>query len=171
MLTTISPIEAKRLIDEEGALLVDIREPFEFAREHIDGARIIPLSVFGLQPPETDLKRPAIYYCQSGRRTKNNAEALEKRGFARTYDVKGGLNGWKKAGLPFKNHDAPIPLARQLQIVAGGIITVFSILAFFFPVFIWLTLLIGLNLLFAGSTGLCFMESFLSNMPWNRKKH
>ena len=171
MITTISPIEAKRLIDEEDALLVDIREPVEFAREHIDGARIMPLSVFALLPPEADLKRPAIFYCQSGRRTKNHAETLEKRGFSRTYDVQGGLNGWKKAKLPFKNHDAPIPIARQLQIVAGCMITLFSVLAFLFPVFTWMTLFIGLNLLFAGSTGLCFMEDLLSRMPWNWKKH
>ena len=48
MSNTISPIEAKRLIEEKGALLVDIREPDEFARERIEGARLMPLSVFTL---------------------------------------------------------------------------------------------------------------------------
>ena len=171
MTSTISPIEAKRLIDEEGALLVDIREPVEFACEHIDGARLMPLSVFALLPPETDPERVTVFYCQSSGRTKKSSEIFEKQGFVKAYHIEGGLNAWKQAGLPIKSHNAPIPLARQLQIVAGLVITIFSLLNFFIPFFTWLTLFIGLNLLFAGSTGLCFMENILLNMPWNRKKH
>ena len=170
MAHNISPVEAKRLIDEEGALLVDIREPNEFAREHIKGARLMPLTVFSLLAPAPDRGRLAIFHCQSGNRSHSSAAILEKHGFAKTYLMDGGIIAWEKAGLPVSRQAVPIPLPRQLQIVAGSMIIIFSSLNFFMPVFNWLTLLIGANLLFAGSTGLCFMANLLMRMPWNRKE-
>ena len=99
MIKSISPQEAKRLIDKEGAILIDIREPEEFAGEHITGARSVPLSVFTSQPPVPDSKRSVIFYCRSGARTRANTATLEKNGFAAAYYIEGGLMAWKNAGL------------------------------------------------------------------------
>jgi len=170
MIKNISPQEAKRLVEEENALLIDIREPDEFAHEHIDGVRLMPLSVFTLLAPAPDRERSAIFHCQSGNRTQGSTEILEAHGFADNYMLEGGLTGWKEAGFNIVAKKAPIPLPRQIQIVAGSMIIIFSLLNFFIPAFNWLTLLVGANLVFAGSTGICFAAKILMSMPWNKKK-
>ncbi len=170
MIRIISPAEAKRLLDEENALLVDIREPDEFGREHIDGARLAPLSVLASLPPDPDRDRPAVFHCHSGVRTKSNADALEKRGFTKAYIIDGGLEGWKQAGLPVIRRDLPLPMPRQIQMAAGSLVFLFSLLSFFQPGFIWLTLFVGGGLMFAGYTGFCLMAKLLERLPWNRRK-
>ena len=168
MTQVISPAEAKRLVDENRALLVDIREPEEFARKHIADARLAPLSVLPFLPPDPDRERPAVFYCHSGRRTHDSANVLDGRGFAATYCVDGGLDGWEKAGLPVIQRDAPLPMSRQIQMVAGAMVFAFSLLSFSLPAFTWLTLFVGAGLVFAGYSGICLMAKLLARMPWNR---
>ena len=170
MTRVISPAEAKRLADENNALLVDIREPEEFARKQIAGARLAPLSVLPFLPPDPDRERTAVFYCHSGRRTQDNAIILKERGFAAAYLIDGGLDGWEKAGLPVIQRDAPIPMSRQIQMVAGGMVFAFALLSFSLPAFTWLTLLVGAGLIFAGYSGICLMAKLLAHMPWNKPK-
>ena len=68
----IAPAEARRAI-EAGALLVDIREADEHAREKIPGAMNVPLSRIG---EVAALGRPLVFHCRSGMRTAANADAL-----------------------------------------------------------------------------------------------
>jgi len=167
---SISPQEAKRLVDEENALLVDIREPEEFARVHIKGARLSPLSVLTLLAPDPDKDRTAIFHCHSGRRAGDNVAALEDRGFASMHLMEGGIQGWENAGLPVVRQTLPLPMPRQIQMGAGGLVFIFSALSFFVPVFTWLTLFVGAGLMFAGYSGVCLMANVLALMPWNKKK-
>jgi len=167
---SISPAEAKRLIHEENALLVDIREPEEFAGKHIEGARLAPLSVLPFLASDPDRERPAVFYCYSGRRTRDNVMTLEGRGFTAAYLIEGGLENWEKAGLPVVRRTMPLPMPRQIQIAAGCLVFTFSILSFFVSVFTWLALFIGAGLMFAGYTGTCLMVGLLVRMPWNRRK-
>ncbi|WP_310600330.1 rhodanese family protein [Desulfobulbus sp.] len=170
MIHGVSPAEAKRLVEEENALLVDIRESEEFGREHIEGARLEPLSVLPLLAPDPDRERPAVFYCRSGSRTKDNTASLEGRGFAATYLVEGGLEEWKKAGLPVVRRVVPIPVPRQIQMIAGSLVFVFSLFSFFIPAFTWLTLFVGVGLVFAGYTGICLMAKLLTRVSRNRHK-
>jgi rhodanese-related sulfurtransferase len=168
MIRNISPAEAKRLVEEEKALLVDIREPEEYAGVHIAGARLAPLSVLSLLPPDPDRERPAVFYCHSGRRTGDNAPALEGRAFAAAYCIEGGLSGWQNAGLPVIRRNVPLPMARQIQMVAGALVCIFSLLSFSMPACTWLTLFVGAGLMFAGYSGICLMAKLLARVPWNR---
>ena len=165
MARSISPTEAKRLVGEENALLVDIREPEEFAGQCIEGARLEPLSVMPFLVPDPDRERFAVFYCHSGRRARENAGTLEGRGFAITYLVEGGLEGWEKAGLPVVRRAVPLPMSRQIQITAGCLVFIFSLLSFGMPTFTWLTLFVGAGLLFAGYSGICLMAGLLARMP------
>ena len=170
MTPSISPAEAKRLVDEENALLVDIREPEEFASTCIEGARLEPLSALPFLTSDPDRERPAVFYCRSGRRAKDNTGALEGRGFATTYLMEGGLEGWEKAGLPVVRRTVPLPMPRQIQMAAGCLVFIFSLLSFRIPIFTWLTLFVGGGLMFAGYSGICLMAGVLARMPWNRRK-
>jgi rhodanese-related sulfurtransferase len=77
-LSTIRPAEA-RLLLEQGATLVDIREADEHAREKIIGAHHLPLSKLD----EADLAlhegKPVIFHCKSGARTVGNASRLAQK--------------------------------------------------------------------------------------------
>lgn len=71
-LPRITPTEAKRLLDE-GAMLVDVRGPDEYAHERIPGARNHPL---GRLTTLDQSDRIAIFHCRSGQRTAAHAAKL-----------------------------------------------------------------------------------------------
>ena len=115
-LATLSPTEAKRLLDQ-GAVLVDIREADEHARENIPGAHLAPLS----RLDQTDLAIPegqrVIFHCRSGSRTQGNAARLAATagGACEAFILEGGLDAWKKAGLPVAvDRRQPLELQRQV---------------------------------------------------------
>lgn len=100
-LPKINAAEASRLV-EQGAVLVDIREADEFARENIAGAHHLPLS--RLRETALALKqgKPVIFHCKSGARTGMNASRLAQKvnGACQAFILEGGLDAWKRAGLP-----------------------------------------------------------------------
>jgi rhodanese-related sulfurtransferase len=173
-LPTISPEQAKRLLDE-GAMLVDIREADEHAREKIAGARPLPLSKLDEADLAVHEGRPVLFHCKSGARTLANAPRLAgKAGEAcEAYIVEGGLDAWKKAGLPVvADRRQPLELMRQVQIAAGSLAligTLFGLLVS--PWFFAVPLVVGAGLMNAGITGFCGMARLLLHMPWNRRAY
>ena len=77
-LPTISPSDAKRLLGE-GAILVDIREADEHAREKIPGARLMPLSTLDEADFALHDGKPVVFHCKSGARTQGNASRLASK--------------------------------------------------------------------------------------------
>lgn len=172
MLTTITPKDAARLLREEGATLVDVREPDEHARERIPGARNLPLS--RLEEAELAVQggRPVLFHCRSGARTEGNAARLAAKcgGEVQAYLVSGGLEAWKRAGLPVAaDRRQPLELMRQVQIAAGSMVLLGVLLGTLVsPGFYTLSGLVGAGLVFAGATGTCGLARVLRLMPWNR---
>lgn len=170
--TPLAPLEAKQMLESGKAILIDIREANEFAREHIRGARHVPLS--GLDAHDFDRERAdgkaAIFQCQSGRRTASNRERLVALGFAQSYVIDGGLIAWRAAGLPCHlDRKQPIELQRQVQIAAGSLVVLgIALGAMVSPWFALLSALVGGGLVFAGMSGSCALGSLLARMPWNR---
>jgi rhodanese-related sulfurtransferase len=93
MTRTISPAEARRRI-EAGALLVDIRQPGEHARESIPGARNVPLS----RLERIEGAKEVIFHCRSGMRTSANAGRLAASTDAQAFLLDGGIDAWRRAG-------------------------------------------------------------------------
>ena len=170
-LPTISPDRAKRLLDQ-GAILVDIREADEHAREKIAGSTLLPLSKLDEADLAVHEGRPVLFHCKSGARTLANSPRLAGKLDAGcdAYIVEGGLDAWKKAGLPVvADRRQPLELQRQVQIAAGGLAffgTLLGLLAS--PWFFAVPLFVGAGLLNAGITGFCGMARLLMRMPWNR---
>ena len=96
----ISPAQAKLLIDQ-GAVLVDIRETDEHACENIPQATNMPLSKLGGSPVSTH-HTVVVFHCKSGARTRMNAPLLAKTARAEAFILDGGIEAWKKAGLPVR---------------------------------------------------------------------
>ncbi|NBJ10699.1 rhodanese family protein [Microvirga arsenatis] len=168
---TLSPIEAKRLLDQ-GAVLVDIRETDEHARENIPGARLMPLSKLDAADLALHEGNPVIFHCRSGARTQGNAARLAATAGSAcdAYILEGGLDAWKKAGLPSAvDRRQPLELQRQVQIGAGSMAFLGTMLGllvsqwfFIIPAFV------GAGLTMAGVTGFCGMARILRKAPWNR---
>ncbi|HRO04700.1 MAG TPA: rhodanese-like domain-containing protein, partial [Terricaulis sp.] len=116
---TLKPIDAatlKRRLDAGDAILIDIREHDEHAREHIVGARLAPLSALDAHDFDRDQVKAAVFHCKSGMRTQANAARLIGKGFTEAYFLNGGIEAWKAAGLPVHaNRRAPLELMRQVQ--------------------------------------------------------
>jgi rhodanese-related sulfurtransferase len=173
MLKTITPAEAARLLREDGATLVDVREPDEHARERIPGARNLPLSRLEEAELAVHQGRPVLFHCRSGARTEGNAQRLAARigGVCEAFIVEGGLDAWKRAGLPVaEDRRQPLELMRQVQIAAGSLVLLGVVLgALASPWFHGLAGFVGAGLVFAGVTGTCGMATLLRLMPWNRR--
>lgn len=173
-LPTISADQAKLLLDQ-GAMLVDIREADEHAREKIAGARHLPVSKLDEADLAVHAGRPVIFHCKSGARTLANsprlAAKLAKLGEGcEAYIVEGGLDAWKKAGLPLvADRRQPLELQRQVQIGAGSLAFFGTLLGLLVsPWFFAVPLFVGAGLMNAGVTGFCGMARVLAHMPWNR---
>jgi rhodanese-related sulfurtransferase len=98
----LSPVEATLLINREDALMVDVRDPAEFAKGHVPNARHIPLGDLGRRSSELEKfkDRPIILCCATGNRSAAAAATLKKAGFDKLFNLRGGLLEWEKAGQP-----------------------------------------------------------------------
>jgi rhodanese-related sulfurtransferase len=86
------------------------------------------------------------------------------------YIVEGGIEAWKKAGLPIaKDRSQPIEIQRQVQIAAGSLVLLGVVLGLAVsPAFYAVSAFVGAGLTFAGFSGWCGMATLLARMPWNR---
>ena len=96
----IGPAELKALLDQGQALVIDVREPGEFAAEHIAGAVNLPLSSFDpARLPAADGKT-VILQCAGGKRSGMALDRCAEAQAAIDTHLAGGLGAWKSAGLP-----------------------------------------------------------------------
>ncbi len=150
-------------------LLVDVREPGEFRGERIAAAISVPLSRF--KPEAIPASRKTlVLMCQSGNRSRQAATLLEEAGISGFYQLEGGLNAWKAAELPVvKGSNAPISIMRQVQITAGSLVFIGTVLgALVSPAWLILSGFVGAGLVFAGISNTCAMALILARMPWNQ---
>ena len=164
-LALISPIAAKRLIDQ-GATLIDIRAGDEFVRERIPGANNEPVDRLSGVVGGNDV---VIFHCRSGQRTRMYAQKLANATSCEAYMIEGGIEAWKKAGLPWvRDRSQPIELQRQVMIAAGSLVLLGVLLGLnVSTIFYALSAFVGAGLIFAGITGWCGMAKILALMRWN----
>ena len=81
----------------------------------------------------------------------------------------GGFTRWAKQGLPVETAQQPLPIFRQIQIGAGGLVLVGVLGSLVWPSMLWLSAFVGAGLVFAGVTGFCGLGLLLAAMPWNKK--
>ena len=148
--------------------VIDVREPMEYASGHINGSLNIPLA----RITKVDLPRgPLVLVCQSGNRSTMALKKLVQQGHPhQVTDLAGGVPAWQQAGFDVRKlKGAPLPLMRQVQIAAGGLVLLGVILSqTVAPGWIWLSGFVGAGLTFAGISGFCGMARLLAAMPWNK---
>ncbi len=106
---------AQEKIAAGGVLVVDVREPDEFAQGHLHGALNIPRGVLeGAADDSTHYRHPrlckahaeqVLLYCKSGGRSALGAWALQQMGFERVYSLAGGVECWEAEGFELEIGD------------------------------------------------------------------
>ena len=87
---------------EQGALLIDVREADEFAKEHAKNAKHLSRGVIELKIEDAapDLAATIVCYCGGGSRSALVAESLQRMGYTNVTSLAGGFKAWKDSGLP-----------------------------------------------------------------------
>jgi rhodanese-related sulfurtransferase len=100
----VSVAEAVQLINRRDAVVVDVREPGEYAAGHVAGARNIPEAQLAGRMKELEKfkSRPVIVSCRTGARASAVAGTLFKSGFGEAFALRGGIAAWQQAGMPLE---------------------------------------------------------------------
>jgi hydroxyacylglutathione hydrolase len=114
MLTHAAPVEEIDVADLEArsasAVVVDVREPSEYASGHIAGTVGVPQAELAARLDEIPRDRPIYVICHSGSRSLRAAQFLVQQGFRDVVNVQGGVKAWRAAGRPLEQGeriDAP----------------------------------------------------------------
>ena len=104
--TTIGTDDAKRMI-ENGAHVIDVRQPEEWNRGHIAEAELVPLSgIYSFGKALKDLNLPededVIFVCAMGQRSATAAEIALVAGLKKVYNLANGMNGWVGRRYPIE---------------------------------------------------------------------
>ncbi len=169
-LKTIDAHKTRNLLKSGEAVLIDVREPDEWIKEHVPEAHLVPLSGFNPDDFPRDHEKIAVFHCRSGGRTEAAAPQILRTSFREVYQLEGGIQAWREAGYKVnETAKAPISIMRQVQITAGSLVLLGLVLAIIVnPWFATLSAFVGAGLTQSGITGTCAMASMLKHMPWNR---
>jgi len=159
---------AKRLEEQPGLRLVDVRSPGEYAAGHVPGAMNIPLEQVESRIDDFGTA-PVAILCHSGKRASMACEVLEQHR-SDILVVDGGTQAWINSGLPVTEPAASRwSIERQVRLIAGIMILAGTILSVFAAAsWVYLAMFVGAGLTFAGLTNQCGMASLLALMPWNK---
>ena len=90
----LDPAAARALIQEHGAVLLDVREPWERALVHVEGSRHIPMGQVPDRLGELDSASQYVVMCHHGRRSQQVALFLASKGYAQVSNLAGGIEAW-----------------------------------------------------------------------------
>ncbi len=95
----VSVQDAAKLRDE-GAFVLDVREPSEWNEFHIPNTTLIPLGQLETRVSEIPKDKPIVVVCRSGNRSAVGRDILKQAGFKNVTSVDGGVTEWRRAGYP-----------------------------------------------------------------------
>ncbi|HXA29548.1 MAG TPA: rhodanese-like domain-containing protein [Candidatus Angelobacter sp.] len=98
--TEVSAGDAAAAVDRGDALLLDVREQWEWDEQRIPGAVHIPMNQVPSRLEEIPADRDVYVYCKVGGRSARVVDYLRRHGRERAVNVAGGIDAWVEAGLP-----------------------------------------------------------------------
>ncbi len=105
------------------AVVLDVREPEEYAHGHVPGAVNLPQADLASRLAEVPRDRPLLVICQAGSRSRRAAQFLQQVGCTDVVSVEGGTGAWREAGKPLSMGDTDLERPRILESAwahAGG---------------------------------------------------
>ena len=100
--TNETDVLGARKLQQEGAQLVDVREPYEFESGHAKGAKNIPLGQLAQRLNEIQRDKTVLVICQSGNRSRSAQGLLRRQNTVDVRNVRGGTSAWRAAKLPME---------------------------------------------------------------------
>lgn len=99
---SLSAAEAVQLINREKAVVIDVREPEEYAAGHITNAKNVPLAQLDERLPTLVKNKalPLVLVCAKGPRAARAEAAVKKLGYDKAKTLAGGMQAWRTAGMP-----------------------------------------------------------------------
>lgn len=100
--SSISPAQSTQMINQDNAVIIDVREDNEYSEGHIINSIHIPLSSLKtrLNSIEKHKSQKVIVACRSGHRSSQACATLKKDGFEQVFNLSGGIMAWESASLP-----------------------------------------------------------------------
>lgn len=99
-LVELSPQDVRDRLARNEIVLIDVREPPEFAAGHIPGAVLVPLSTLTPDALPDAAPETMVFNCGIGKRSAMAVAKLQQAGVPVTRHLTGGLTAWRNAGLP-----------------------------------------------------------------------
>jgi rhodanese-related sulfurtransferase len=96
--------EEARALLASGGVLLDVREPDEWAAGHAPDATFVPLGTVPARIDELPRDRSIVVVCRSGGRSARATEFLAAQGFD-VVNLSGGMKAWAEAGLQVETDD------------------------------------------------------------------
>lgn len=97
----VSVAELKAAMNS-GALILDVRQPEEYASGHVPGAKLLPLTELNARVQEVPADQTVFVICRSGKRSKTASELLAAKGKHDIRNVEGGMIAWQNAAYPIE---------------------------------------------------------------------
>ena len=98
----VTVAEAKDMLLDDGVVIIDVREPHEYAAGHVPNASLLPVNSLFARREELPKDKKIVFVCQMGQRSALAAELAAAAGFPpdQLFNLEGGTDAWKKAGEP-----------------------------------------------------------------------
>ena len=168
---TIDAKTLKKWLENNEAIVVDVREVAEHEAEKISGSNLLPLAnVCKSSLPKCENKK-LVLHCRSGKRSSSACQKLiNEDPNLEIYNLEGGISAWNAEGCNIETSGKFfLPLDRQVQLTIGLGVLIGSVLGYFVsPKFFILSGFFGAGLTFAGLSGYCGLAILMAKMPWNR---
>jgi rhodanese-related sulfurtransferase len=102
--SSISTLQATLLINQQNALVLDVREAAEYEKGHVLNARNLAVGELETRAAEIEKhkSKPVVVVCENGNRSDKAVAALRKQGFGQVFSLAGGIGAWRQAGLPLE---------------------------------------------------------------------
>lgn len=84
----------------ERPVLLDVREPWEYQASRIEGSQLMPMREVPARMEEVDPEKDVVAICHHGGRSMQVGMFLEKQGFKRVHNLKGGIDAWSRTVDP-----------------------------------------------------------------------
>ena len=92
---------SEKLKNGKRPLVVDVRQPDEYNRGHINGAKLIPLGELSGRLKELPKNKEIVLVCATGNRSRSATKILVREGYE-AVNMNGGMMSWARSGLPIK---------------------------------------------------------------------
>lgn len=111
----LTPADVHDRLNARQIVLVDVREPAEYAAERIHGALNLPLTTFDPAALPVGGDRPVVLQCGSGKRSATALDLCRKAGVDVAGHLAGGIGAWRAAGLPVIRIDPATGAVRDVR--------------------------------------------------------